>query len=99
MEVELQWFNMTPDQWQMHMKVVSTRVVSKSANVNCPQLLISDVAASTNLPQPCLQGIRLKATKLLQAPGSIVAAPGHPANTWMVASRSGQRPHLVMPCN
>ena len=99
---ELQWFNMTPDQRQMHMKkVASARVVIKSANVICPQSLsvdVSDVAVSTNLPLPCLQGIWSKATELLQAPGSIVAAPGHPANTWMVASRSSQRPHLVMPC-
>ena len=99
---ESQWFNMTPHQRQIHMKkVASTRVGSKSANVTCPQSLsvdVSDVVASTNLPLPCFQGIWSKATELLQAPGSIVAAPGHPANTWMVASRSGQRPHLVAPC-
>ena len=82
-------------------KVASARVGSKSANANvtCPQSLSVDVSdvASANLPLPCLQGIWLKATELLQAPGSIVAAPGHPANTWMVASLSGQRPHLA-PC-
>ena len=69
---ELQWFNITPDQWQMHMKkVASARVVIKSANVTCPQSLsvdVSDVAVSTNLPLPCLQGIWSKATELLQAP-------------------------------
>jgi hypothetical protein len=99
---ESQWFSMTPQQRQIHMKkVASARVGKKSANVTCPQSLpvdVSDVAASTNLPLPCPQGIWSKATELLQAPGSIVAAPGHPANTWMVASRSGQRPHLVVPC-
>ena len=81
--------------------VASARVVTKSANVSYPQSLsvdVSDDAVSTNLPLPCLQGIWSKVTELLQAPGSIVTAPGHPANTWMVARCSGQRPHLVMSC-
>ena len=84
---------MTLEHRQMHMKVASARVVSKELSVAVP-----DIATSTNLPLPCLQGIWSKATEFLQTPGSIVPASGHPANTWMVASRSGQRPHLVIPC-
>ena len=99
---ELQWFSMTPDQRRIHLKkVASARVVSKSASSTSSQPLsvsVSDVAASTSLPLPCLQGIWSKATELLQTPGSIVAVPGHPGNTRMVASCSGQRPHLVIPC-
>ena len=55
---ESQWFSMTPDQWQMHLKKI--RVVRKSAIVSCPQSLsvdVSDVAACANMPLPCLQGI------------------------------------------
>ena len=99
---ELQWFSITPEQRKMHMKkVASARVVTKSATISSPQVLsldISDVAVSTGLPLPCLQGIWSKANELLQSSGSIIAVPGHPVNTWMVASRSGQRPHLVVPC-
>ena len=98
---ESHWFNMTPHQRQIHMKkVASARVGGKSANVTALSLyrLMSPMLHPPICHPPCFQGIWSKATELPQAPGSIVAAPGHPANTWMVASRSGQRPHLVAPC-
>ena len=38
-----------------------------------------------------------KANELLQITGSIVPAPGHCASSYMVLSRSGKRPHLVIP--
>lgn len=40
---------------------------------------------------PCLQGIWRKAEELLNSPGNYGQAR-------MVLSRSGQRPHLVVPC-
>ena len=56
---------------------------------------MTSVAAEVTIPQPCLQGIWKKAEELLNSPGSITAAPG---NSEEALSRSGQRPHLVVPC-
>ena len=59
---------------------------------------MTSVAAEVTIPQPCLQGIWKKAEELLNSPGSITAAPGNSEEARMVLSRSGQRPHLVVPC-
>ena len=50
------------------------------------------------VPKACLKGIRLKATELLNSPGSITPAPGNSSQARMVMSRSGHHPHLVSPC-
>ena len=59
---------------------------------------MTSVAAEVTIPQPCLQGIWKKAEELLNSQGSITAAPGNSEEARMVLSRSGQRPHLVVPC-
>ena len=59
---------------------------------------MSSVAAEVTIPPPCLQGIWKKAEELLNSPGSITAAPGNSEEARMELSRSGQRPHLVVPC-
>ena len=50
-----------------------------------------------NIPFSCLQGIWNKLGELLSTAGSIVSAPGHCPEARLVLSRSGKRPHLVLP--
>ena len=50
-----------------------------------------------NILFSCLQGIWNKAGELLSTAGSIVSAHGHCPEARLVLSRSGKRPHLVLP--
>lgn len=99
---------MNPQQRQAHLKkvastpVISSRcVLSDAAKVSSAPLSLSvdvdNVASMVTIPLSCLQGIWSKATELLNTPNAIASAPGHPLESKMVLSRSGQRPHLVLP--
>ena len=59
---------------------------------------VQEFASNVTIPLACLQGIWTKATELLLNTGSTVSAPGHPTESRLVLSRSGKRPHLVLPC-
>ena len=94
---ENQWFAMSQEQRQAHLKKVSAAQVneltqshSKSLSMN-----IRDVETLINIPLPCLQGIWEKAADLISTPGNITPAPGHPPEVKIVTSYSGQRPCLV----
>ena len=50
------------------------------------------------VPLECLKGIWDKAEDLLNLPQGMSPAPGHPDTARMLLSRSGKRPHLVLPC-
>ena len=58
---------------------------------------LSSIANRLGLPCAAIEGIAKKAGEILSNEGGIVHAPGHPANARMVISRSGKRPHLVIP--
>lgn len=62
-----------------------------------PLIDVETVAQSVSIPFPVLQGIWQKAEELIDAPNSITSAPGHSTEARMVLSRSGKRPHLVVP--
>ncbi len=49
------------------------------------------------LPVAAVEAIARKASEILNEDGAIVPAPGHDSNARMVISRSGKRPHLVVP--
>ena len=64
------------------------------------QALSVDVDSFANVvktPRTVLDGIWTKAAELLSVPHKIVPAPGCNALARMVESRSGSRPHLVLP--
>ena len=108
-----QWFKMTEKQRLDHMeKVASTKVVVSSTAVS-PQVTspvtnfeankrlsvdVNTVAASVSVPLECLKGIWQKAEELLNSQHGMSPAPGQPEEAKMVLSRSGKRPHLVLPC-
>ena len=52
------------------------------------------VSACTNLPLTCVEGLWVKAVKLLQEEN---AAPGQSAEARMVLSSSSKTPHMVVP--
>ncbi len=98
---------MNPQQRQTHLRKVATTPAtccsssSSQATASTPLSLsvdVESVAAAVSVPLPCLQGVWKKATELLNTPQAISSAPGHPDEARMVMSRSGQRPHLVLPC-
>ena len=75
--------------------------ISISTSTRTPQMLsvdVNTVAANVSVPLDCLKGIWQKAEELLQSPGGMSSAPGQPEQARMVLSRSGKRPHLVLPC-
>ncbi len=111
---ETKWFTMKPEQRQAHLKKVATTPVTStsdgltSAGIGSSQtkvvsplslsIDVQSVSEAVTIPLPCLQGVWKKATELLNTPNAITLAPGHPEEARMVMSRSGQRPHLVLPC-
>ena len=58
---------------------------------------VSTAATLVNIPITCLEGIWIKAKKLMETNGAIVPAPGQPPEARMVLSYSGKPPHLVTP--
>ena len=73
----------------------ATSTISKT-----PQMLsvdVNTVTASVSVSLDCLKGIWQKAEELLQSPNGMSSAPEQPEQDRMVLSRSGKRPHLVLP--
>ena len=109
-----QWFKMTEKQRLDHLKKVSsTKVVvtsramidpsaaSLAANLETSKALsvdVNTVAAKVSVPLECLKGIWEKASELLNSPHGMSPAPSQPEQARMVLSKSGKRPHLVVPC-
>ena len=58
---------------------------------------LSPLSSKLGLPSAAIDGISKKAAEILCSDGAIVHAPGHPTNAQMVVSRTGKRPHLVLP--
>lgn len=67
---------------------VSADSLSEELLPLCPRL---------NLPAPAIEAIAQKASDILITDNGIVSAPGQGADARMVMSKSGQRPHLVVP--
>ena len=111
---EVQWFKKNEKQRLDHIRKVSTAKVMEhsiseplpahdpatSAASRTPQMSVdvNTVAASVSVPLDCLKGIWQKAEELLQSPNGMSSAPGQPEQARMVLSRSGKRPHIVLPC-
>ena len=111
---EGQWYKMTPQQRKKCLDRIahaSVTGVSDTPTIDSSPFPTSEtplgavlavdvheVASEVTIPLACIQGIWTKATKLLSTAGSTVPAPGHCTEARLVLSRSGKRPHLVLPC-
>ena len=60
-------------------------------------LLSSKLSVLLSKLGTAIDGISKKAAEILCTDDAIVHAPGHPAEAQMVISRTGNRPHLVLP--
>ena len=58
---------------------------------------VSTAATLVNIPITCLEGIWIKAKRLMETDGAIVPAPGQLPEARMVLSYSGKPPHMVTP--
>lgn len=58
---------------------------------------VSTAATLVNIPITCLEGIWIKAKKLMETDGAIAPAPGQLPEARMVLSYSGKTPHMVTP--
>ena len=58
---------------------------------------VSIAATLVNIPITCLEGIWVKAKRLMETNGAIAPAPGQPSEARMVLSYSGKTPHMVTP--
>ena len=58
---------------------------------------VSTAATLVNIPITCLEGIWIKARKLIETDGAIAPAPGQLPEARMVLSYSGKPPHMVTP--
>lgn len=104
---EARWFAMTTEQRHIHLKKVAACPVTDGGDniflqagesLQRLSMDVDSVSSLVNVPLPCLKGIWQKASELLASPDKIVAAPGHSPEAKMVASHTGPRPHLVLPC-
>ncbi len=96
---------MSKEKRQSHLKkiqVTSTSVPCSSKS--CDQwssapltMEVENASSLTSVPVSVLTGIWKKAEELLLSPTSVTAAPGNSSQARMVESRSGTRPHLVVP--
>ena len=78
----------------------SFRSTSPSSDTSHSSVLsakLSVLSGKLGLPNVAIDGIGQKAAEILQTEGAIASAPGQPAEARMVISRSGKRPHLVIP--
>ena len=76
----------------------SSSALTAPVNSHMLSVDVNTVAANVSVPLDSLKGIWQKAEELLQSPEGMSSAPGHPEQARMVLSRSGKRPHLVLPC-
>lgn len=58
---------------------------------------LSILSDRLGLPPAAIDGIASKAVEILCTDGAIVPAPGYSSEAKMVISRSGKRPHLILP--
>ena len=58
---------------------------------------VSIAATLVNIPITCLEGIWVKAKRLMETDGAIAPALGQPSEARMVLSYSGKTPHMVTP--
>ena len=94
---ESKWFKMDKQQCEVYLQRVTSQSVSKSS----PALLAGSslpidaetVAETVSIPLSWKKAEEL----VFSSQESISSAPGHPTECKMVASRSGKRPHLVVP--
>ena len=95
------WFRMSRDQREKHLKKVAHAQINclenETAVAQSKELPVDPkkFQSGLNIPLPSVQAIWNKAAELISQPNSIVGAPGHGAESKMVMSRKGKRPHLV----
>ena len=103
---EGQWYKMTSQQRKKHLDRVAHASVNIEPNSlsHCPptsdnslSVDVQEVASEVSIPLASLQGIWHKASELLSTSENIVSAPGCDPAARLVASRTGKRPHLVLP--
>ena len=106
---ESDWFTMNSQQRKQHLnKLHSINVMSmthdreKATSSEAGEVYnlpvdAATVSACTNLPLTCVEGMWMKAVKLLQEENAIVPAPGQSAEARMVLSSSSKTPHMVIP--
>ena len=58
---------------------------------------VNTATTLVNIPITCLEGIWIKAKKLMETDGAIAPAPGQLPEARMVLSYSGKPPHMVTP--
>ena len=58
---------------------------------------VCTASALVNVPITCLEGIWIKAKKLMETDGALVPAPGQLPEARMVLSYSGKPPHMFTP--
>ena len=75
----------------------STSPSSDTSHSSVLSAKLSVLSGKLGLPNVAIDGIAKKAAEILQTEGAIASAPGQPAEARMVISRSGKRPHLVIP--
>ena len=71
--------------------------VSQPPPATVLSIKLSSLSSKLGLPTTAIDGIAKKAAEILSTDGAIVQAPGHSTEANMVLSRSGKRPHLVLP--
>ena len=83
-----------------HQITSDTNIPAPTSSQSICNLLSSKLSVRSSklgLPSAAIDGISKKAAEILCTDGAIVHAPGHPADAQMVVSRTGKRPHLVLP--
>lgn len=107
---ESQWYKMTPQQRKKrldpnahasvtgHTSTPSCDSPRSASSASVLSVDVQQVASEVTIPLAFLQGIWTKATELLSTTNSVVPAPGNCAEARLVLSRTGQRPHFVLPC-
>ena len=71
--------------------------VSQPVQADMLSTKLASISDKLGLPTTVIDGIAKKAADILSTDGAIVQASGHSAEAKMVISRSGKRPHLVLP--
>ena len=99
---ESNWFRMSRDQREKHLKRVSqtTLAMAPSTSVQQSQLFQlsttpEEFQSGLKIPLAAVKGMWQKATTLLSEPKAISPAPGCGPESKMVISRQGKQPHLV----
>ena len=78
-------------------EITSRQSPVQPANATLLSNRLSVLTTKLGLPNAAIEGIAKKAVEIQSTDGGIVPAPGHRSEAKMVISRSGKRPHLVLP--